>query len=291
MLATFIILFREFLEISIILSLILAATRGVAGRGRWVLLGIGGGLTGAALVAVFADRIAEALEGAGQEVFNAGVLLVAVAMIIWTVVWMKTHARALVHKIHAVGKAVSEGERPLYSVAVIVALSMWREGAEIVLFMTGLLSTSQEPASSVLLGGAAGMALAGAIGAALYLGLITLSMKHLFSVTGWLLALLACGMSAQAAGYLAQAGFIPELISPLWDSGWLLAQDSLPGRILHALLGYTERPSAMQLLWYLGTLALILGLLRHTRGPGQAVNENGGVKISSPRRGEVGRGA
>ena len=158
MIPAFIIAFREFLEIAIIITIILAATRGVAGRSRWICIGLVGGLAGAVLVAVFATTISDAMEGVGQEIFNAAILTVAVLMIIWTVVWMQSHGRALAHKMKGVGKAVTDGDVPLYSLAMVVSLAMWREGAEIVLFMAGIISSSQESILSIMTGGFAGAA-------------------------------------------------------------------------------------------------------------------------------------
>ena len=264
MLPALIICFREFLEIAIIITIILAATRGVVGRGKWVIVGLVGGLVGAVLVAIFAQNISVAMEGVGQEIFNAIILAVAILMIVWTVVWMQSHGRALAHKMKKVGKAVSEGDVPLYSLAVVVSLAMWREGAEIVLFMAGIISSSQESVVDIMIGGIAGASLAILIGVLLYFGLIKLSSKHLFSVTGWLLILLACGMSAQMAGYLNAADMLPAL-GNTWDSGWLLSQDSVLGKILHAMLGYSERPSIIQLVFYTATLAIIFSLLKLTK--------------------------
>lgn len=265
MIPTFIILFREILEISIILSIILAATRGVAGRGRWIWAGIGGGVLGSALVAFFAGAISNAIEGMGQEVFNAGVLFVAVFMIGWTVVWMQTHAREMSQKIKQVGQAVHDGKLPLYALATVVSLSMWREGAEIVLFMTGILATTEESMLAIFAGGAAGTLCAATLGTLLYFGLIKISMRYMFATTSWLLILLACGMSAQAAGYLVAADMLPALAHQVWDSSWLLSQDSIAGKILHAMLGYTERPSGIQLLFYIGTFIVISTLLKLTQ--------------------------
>jgi high-affinity iron transporter len=264
MIPSFIISFREFLEIAIIISIILAATRGVAGRNFWVIAGIAGGLIGSAVIAVFAHNISEAMEGVGQEVFNAAILAVAVLMIVWTVVWMQSHGRALAQKMKQVGKSVVDGDTPLYSIAVVVSLAMWREGAEIVLFMTGIISSSEESIFEILIGGMAGAASAITIGALLYLGLIKLSSRHLFAVTGWLLILLACGMSAQIAGYLNAADMLPSLGNS-WDSSWLLPQDSIIGKILHAMLGYSERPSVMQLIFYTVTLVATLTLIKITQ--------------------------
>jgi high-affinity iron transporter len=265
MLPTFIIFFREILEISIILSIILAATRGVAGRGAWIWAGIAGGVIGSALVAAFASTISNAVEGMGQEVFNASVLFVAVFMIGWTVVWMQTHARELSQKIKQVGRDVHDGKLPLYALAVVVSLSMWREGAEIVLFMTGILATSEESLLAIIAGGAAGTVVAATIGTLLYFGLIKISMRYMFATTSWLLVLLACGMSAQAAGFLTAADMLPVLVQQVWDSSWLLSESSIFGKILHAMLGYTERPSGVQLVFYIGTFAVIAGLLKWTQ--------------------------
>ncbi|NBX02818.1 MAG: hypothetical protein EBR02_01880 [Alphaproteobacteria bacterium] len=260
MLATFIILFREILEISLILSIVLAATRGIAGRARWIWTGIAGGVAGSAVVAFFAGAISEAMEGMGQELFNASILFVAVLMIGWTVVWMQQHGKELAQKIKHVGHSVHSGELPLYALATIVSLSMWREGAEIVLFMYGILSTTQDSLLAIIAGGAAGAVSAATLGLLIYLGLIKISTKYVFTVTSSLLILLACGMSAQAAGYLIAAGFLPDIIPQLWDSSALLSESSLLGKILHAMLGYSERPTGMQAIFYLLTFATIYGL-------------------------------
>lgn len=265
MIPTFIILFREVLEISIILSIIVAATRGIPQRDRWIWAGVGGGFLGSALVAYFAGAISGAIEGMGQEVFNASVLFLAVLMIGWTVVWMQTHAREMVAHIKDVGQKVHDGKLPLYALAVVVSLSMWREGAEIVLFMTGILNTTEESMLAIFAGGAAGAVCAATIGFMLYLGLIKFSTKYLFATTSWLLILLAAGMSAQAAGYLVAADMLPALKDQIWDSSWLLSQESIVGKILHAMLGYTERPSGIQAAFYAATLAIIVAFLKFTQ--------------------------
>lgn len=269
MIASLIIVFREVLEIAILLSIVLAATRGVCGRGKWIALGMAGGVLGAGLVAVFTNHISDMLEGVGQEVFNGSVLLLAAAMIAWTTIWMQTHGRELSHKIKQVGSCVQEGSLPLISIASIVALSMWREGAEIALFMMGIISTSNEGILSIIGGALVGGLAASIIGILLYFGLITLSSKHLFNVTGWMLMLLAAGMSAAGAGFLVAADLLPPIIPQLWDSSALLSEDSIMGKILHAMLGYSERPNAIQLLFYLATLGGIFLLLRaqKTRKP------------------------
>lgn len=256
-----IIFFREILEIAIILTVIMAASRGVKGRNLWVGIGLLGGLIGSLVVAYFTDAIADLMEGMGQEIFNAGILFVAVAMIAWTVIWMSQHARALVANLKHISNKVRDGEMHLAGLAVVISLCVWREGAEIALFMYGIASTTAEPAINLVIGSLAGGSAAAVIGLLMYFGLLRLPVKHFFKVTSWLLILLACGLSMQATGYLIAADVLPPIVYQLWDSSNILDQSSLIGQILHALIGYTDRPSAMQLIAYGLTLAGILGAM------------------------------
>lgn len=261
MLATFVIVFREVIEAALVLGIVAAATKGVAGRDRWLTAGVAAGIFGAVAVAAFAGTIAGALQGSGQEVFNASVLFVAVAMLGWHNVWMNSHGRELAEQMNAVGHDVAVGARPLYAVAIVVGMAVLREGSEVVLFLYGVASGGVS-GSGLLAGGLAGVAAGVALGFALYFGLLNLSTRRLFSVTSWLILLLAAGMAAQGANFLNQAGFLPSLGRGLWDTSWLLTEQSLVGQLFHTLVGYTARPSGIQLLFYVATLAVIGGAMK-----------------------------
>mgnify|MGYP003557802171 CR=1 FL=1 len=112
MLAAALLVFREVLEAALVVTIVLAATRGLDGRGRWVASGVAAGVLGALLVALSAERIANAMEGVGQEIFNAGVLLAAVLMLAWHAIWMSHHGRELAAQMKSVGGSVGSGARP-----------------------------------------------------------------------------------------------------------------------------------------------------------------------------------
>lgn len=263
MLAAAIIVLREVLEAALIIGIVLAASRGVAGSRRAVAAGIATGLFGAVVVAGGADAVAGMAEGMGQEIFNAGVLLLAVAMLGWHNIWMGRHGAEIARDMTRVGHEVAAGRRPLIVLAAVVALAVLREGAEVVLFMYGL--TAGGASSSAMLAGAAiGLASGGLAGFIVYRGLLRLPLRHLFSITGLLILLLAAGMASQAAGLLVQAGQLPALADPAWDASRVLPQDSVAGQILHALVGYQERPSAMQVVFFLVTLVTVFVLMRWT---------------------------
>jgi high-affinity iron transporter len=157
MLGALIIVFREVIEAGLIVGIVMAATRGVAGRGRWINIGIGGGVLGAAIVAAFAGVISQAFEGAGQELFNASILGIAVVMLMWHNAWMARHGREIADEMRNVGTAVSEGAKPLTALAIVVGLAVLREGSEVVLFLYGILASGTS-GSALLVGGVLGIA-------------------------------------------------------------------------------------------------------------------------------------
>ncbi len=256
MLGAAVIVFREVLEAALIIGIVAAATRGLAGRNGWLFGGIGFGVAGAMMVAALAGEIAAAAEGVGQELLNAAILSGAVAMLAWHNVWMSRHARSLVLEMHSVGAAVSEGKRPLSVVALVVGLAVLREGAEVALFLYGI-AIGGVSTMSMLGGSIMGLAAGAAMGFALYAGLLSIPARHLFMVTGWMILLLAGGMAAEASRFLVQADILPVLVPTLWDTSSILDDHAVLGQLLHTLVGYTARPSGMQVLTYVATIGII----------------------------------
>lgn len=265
MLGSAIIVFREVLEAALIVAIVMGATRGVAERGRWVSGGVGGGVMGALVVAVFAGAISDAVDGSGQELLNAGILLAAVAMLAWHNIWMSAHGRELARQMKQVGHDVSMGIKPLSALALVTFFAVLREGSETALFLYSL-STSGAGGYGLLAGGLLGLAAGVVLGVVIYRGLLAVPLSHFFSFTGWLILLLAAGLAANAAGFLNQAGVLPALAPQVWDSSALLDQQSWIGTLLHILVGYNDRPMGIQLLFYLVVLFGVLAMMRMASG-------------------------
>jgi len=268
MLGALIIVFREVVEAGLVVGIVLAATRGIAGRSWWVSLGILCGVLGAGVVAAFAGAISNAFAGSGQELLNAAVLIIAVVSLTGHNVWMAEHGRELAANMRKVGSEVSEGQKPLAVLAIVVFVAVMREGSEVVLFLYGIVVAGTDTAS-LLTGGLLGLAAGGALSALSYYGLLALPMRYIFSVTGALLTLLAAGMAAQAVHFLQMAGVINVFQNKLWDTSWLLSDSSILGRMLHVLVGYDDRPTELQVIAYAATLAIILVLIRMARSERQ----------------------
>ena len=270
MLATAIIVFREVLEASLVVGIVLAASRGVPRRGVWVTSGIAAGILGSATVAAGADAIAAAVNGIGQELFNAAILFTAVAMLGWHNIWMNRHGRELAASAALLGRAVLGGSRPLYALALVVGIAVLREGSEVVLFLYGIAVASGVGAFGMLGGGVLGLAGGAAIGAVIYFGLLAIPVRRLFTVTSWLILLLAAGMASQGAAFLMQANLLPSLGNELWDTSSILSERSMLGLLLHVLIGYSAQPAGIQVVFYLATLLVIGTLMRVTGRAGPA---------------------
>jgi high-affinity iron transporter len=262
-----IIVLRETFEAALLIGIIAAATRAIAGRGRWIAAGILAGLAGAGVVAVLTGQIAALFEGVGQELFNATVLGVAVILLGWHNIWMSAHGTELAAGARRVGQDVTEGRRQLSAILIVIALAVLREGSESALFLYGLLSSGENSGYAVASGGVLGLLAGAALGLLLYAGMLRIPMRWFFSVTSTLILLLAAGMASRMAAFLIQADVLPGLINPVWDLSMVLPVDSAIGVLMHALIGYDAAPAGTQVVFYAVTFLTILAGMWRVRRP------------------------
>src|SRR5471030_1557052 len=183
MLSALLIVFREVIEAGLIVGIVLVATASVPRRSTFVALGVLGGVIGACLVALFAGELASLFQGSGQELFNAAILLLAVAMLTWHNVWMASHGRQMARELKAAGHQVRTGERTLTALGIVVGVAVLREGSEVVLFLYGIAAQGGTTATAMVAGGALGLAAGAAVSALMYFGLLTIPAGKLFQVT------------------------------------------------------------------------------------------------------------
>ena len=257
-----IIVFRESLEAFLIISVMVAATRGISQRGNWILGGVLIGLIGSAAVAMGMERISSLADGMGQELFNVAILLVAVGMLAWHNIWMAAHGRELALQMKSTARSVAEGGSERSVILVVIALAVLREGSETVLFLYGVATGSENGLRDTLAGGSMGLGSAAVVAGLMYWGLLRIPVSRFFAVTGVLVLLLAASMASQAARLLVQADLLPSLGAPLWDTSGVLAQTTALGTILHGLMGYDTQPAGMQVLVYVAVLLLIASGMR-----------------------------
>lgn len=259
MLSSFIIVFREVLEAALVIGIVAAAVKGVAHRGRWISGGVALGAAGAAMVAAAIGTISSMAHGNGQELFSALVLLLAGAMLAWHNIWMAQHSREMTSRLRSVAAEVVAGNESLIVLVTVTALAVLREGSETALFLYGLVAGANAP--DWIAGGVMGLLAGAGVGVVLYLGLSQIPLKRLFRISEILILFIAAGMLARAAQFLVQGGFIPGLMSPIWNTSSIISGNSMLGRSLGALLGYSPAPSLTQFLVYIASLLLIGGTM------------------------------
>ena len=259
MFATALIVFRETLEAALFVGIVAAATRGLAGRARWLASGVAAGVLGALALAAGADKVSALADGIGQDLVNVGILSLALVMLAWHCIWVSTHGREMSMDAKQLGSSVRDGSRGPRALTVAVALAVLREGAETVLFVAGLVTGAAPDTHSMVLAAALGLAAGVLLGLLIYFGLSRVKPQHLFAVTNVLIVVLAAAIASQLARALAQSGLIELWSAPVWDSSRLLATESPLGILLHALAGYDATPSGLQLAFYVATL-LVIGI-------------------------------
>ncbi len=260
MIETAIIVFREALEVAIVVALLLAATSGIAGRWLWLGIGLAVGAAGSGLVAMFADAISDSFAGQGQDLFNAGVLYLTAGIVAWTIAWMRRHGGEVAILVRRTGARIRAGEAPLYFFATTIAVSVLRDGSELVVFLSALRLSGTISLADIVGGFAIGIAMGIAVGALLYGGVMWTRLRAVFTIITVLLAFLAAGLAAQAAALLVSSGWLPALLDPVWDMSMILDDGSTAGHLAHSIFGYVSQPSATQVLVYLGMLAIVCRL-------------------------------
>lgn len=265
MFSTALIVFRESLEAALLTGILLAATQGLAGSRRWISGGVLAGVIGALLIALGAGHIAAAADGMGHDLLNLAVLGVAWCMLAWHGIWVAAHGREMSDAARRVAGEVSGGSRAPWVLALAVAMTVLREGAETVLFVAG--SAGSQSLSQLVLATLLGLAAGVGAGAVVHAGLARIPLHRVFQVCNLLILLITAAVAAQAARLMAQLGWLDGLDSagPLWDSSAWLPNDSALGGLLHALVGYDAQPGAAQLAFYLASLVIVSWGARQVR--------------------------
>jgi len=256
MLSTLIIVFREVLEAMLVVGVATAAAREVNISTRWIYAGVLGGLLAAIVVAMFADVIAVSMQGMGQEILNASILISASLLMAWTAIWMGKHGREISQRIRQTCEDVQSRGRAQFVLSIVVGLAVAREGSEVVLFLYGVAATDAAHVSEMLSGGAIGVVLGVLVAMGLYRSLVHIPMRHIFLVVTCLIVLLAAGMASQGTAYLVMVDELPAWGQPLWNTSEIVPEQGVLGQVLQALMGYDDRPSGMQVFVFLSVLFL-----------------------------------
>jgi high-affinity iron transporter len=214
---------------------------------------------GAALVG-----FTEVLSGDAQDYFQTAMVLIATVLIVQMVLWMKRHGRTMKRDME---RSLEQSARTAswWSVLVLVALAIAREGSETVIFLYGLgFGQSGHVGGTQMLAVVLGLALAFLTFYILQLGGKYFSWRLFFRVTEFMLLFLAAGLFETGIDKLIDKEILPTMVDSLWDSSRLLDDSSPFGSLVSTLTGYRAHPSLMNLLAYVAYWLVIAMLLRRS---------------------------
>jgi len=260
--ATFVITLREAFEAALLLGIVYSCLDRIGARVsfHWVTLGAALGLAASVAMGLGVTVLSGPLVDLGPDVVGAAIMFLAVVLLTWHAWWMRQYARTIKGTVEE-QISMAHTSRRIWVVGLIAFTGVFREGAETVLFLWGLMveATSAAGWGSVV-GGLAGVAVAAMLGWAAFRGGRRVSLPRFFAGTTALILLLAAGLFSTGVGRLEGLGLLP-MTEPVWDTSWLLGDKSMIGSLLTGLVGYRARPSLFEVLAYWAYLVAAGALL------------------------------
>jgi len=258
MLATLVIFLREGVEGSMIIAILLAYLNRIGRRDhfRYVFIGVGAALILAAAGGAVAYETVRTYAGSrAQTIFEVATYLLAAAVLTYMTFWMRNHARSLSKDLRARTDAALDGGAR-WSLGLLAFQAVGREGLETVVFTLAIIFSTS--AVSALTGASIGFAASMVIAFVIYRLGHKLNLGKFFTVIGVLLMVFAAGLLADSVQNLQQLGWLPVLSAPMWHSGSVLSESSAVGDVLHSFFGYSDSPTPLQLVIYVGYLAIVV---------------------------------
>jgi high-affinity iron transporter len=266
--ATFVVTLREAFEAALILGIVYSYLEKIEARDafRYVTWGGALGLLSSVAMGIAVTYLTGPLLDVGPEIITVVVIFAAVGLLTWHAWWMQQHARLIKgHVQHRIDLARARNR--LWVVGLIAFTGVFREGAETVLFLWGILAQAGTEAGwGSVAGGVAGVACAAALGFTIFHSGKHVSLSRFFGITTAFIMLLAAGLLSNGIGRLQGLGVLP-LSDPLWDTSWLLSDGSVAGGFLSGLVGYRAQPTFPEVCAYVAYLIVAGALLFGRRTP------------------------
>ncbi|MBW2149397.1 MAG: FTR1 family protein, partial [Deltaproteobacteria bacterium] len=188
------------------------------------------GLAGSAVITLLFQVLAIRFEGERAEIFELFVSVVAIAVLTWMILWMQRQSRGLRDEIEA-RISLSIGKGQALALAALAFVTVIREGLETALFLAALAQTTER--QSLLTGAVLGVGAAIVLVLLIFQAIIRLNVRWFFIVTGWMLIFIAAGLVSHSLMVLNEIGLVPAIVDPIWNSEFLVSNESLWGKLLH----------------------------------------------------------
>ena len=260
MLGNFLIGLREGLEASLIVSILIAYL--VKSGRRDQLPKVWAGVAAAVAISLGFGALLtfgpKGLSFTAQELIGGSLSILAVALVTWMIFWMATAARTLASDLRR--RVDAAAHRPSWSLPLIAALAVGREGLETALFIwaaTNAAGTEGTPSGGPLLGALLGLLVAVGLGYAMYAGAVRINLSKFFAVTGGFLIVIAAGVLAYGVHDLQEAGFLPGLNNLAYDVSAVVPPAGVLGTLLKGIFNFSAAATVLEVAVWVAYVAVV----------------------------------
>ncbi|MCW2831991.1 MAG: iron transporter [Aeromicrobium sp.] len=278
MLANFLIGLREGLEASLVVSIPIAYLVKTDRRHdiRFIWYGVGAAVSLVAIAFAIITIVVDRLPFRVQEGVGGSLSILAAVLVTWMIFWMRRTARGLKKELE--GEMASAVLLGPFAIMLVAFLTVGREGLETAAIMYATVADAYE--ITPFIGAAGGLLVAVVLGYLIYLGAITVYLGKFFTVTGFLLIVVAAGVLAYGIYDLQEAGFLPQLTldvggvshlgNQIFNVESTIPPDSLVGTLLKGTVNFQPNPSWLQGIGWGTYLAIVLPLYLRKPKPAPA---------------------
>ncbi len=260
MMESFLITSRETLEASLVVGVVLSYLGRTEQQkyNRVVYYGIGAGLFLSLISAFLFTIFAGGFEGRAEELFEGATMLIAAGLLTTMILWMlKQHhiAKEIEGKVAKHLATAQVSNWGTWGLFFLILVAILREGVETVIFFGAISYTS----GINWVGGILGIGVAIAVGYLFFVGTRKVNLRKFFTISSMLLILFAAGLVAHGIHEFEEAGVVPGIIAPVWNTNSIIDENSIFGSFLKGLFGYNGNPSLTEVGAYLAYVILIFG--------------------------------
>lgn len=262
---------REGIEAALIVAIILTYLRQINQRegSKQVWYGVGLAVVLSVVAGILLEVVGSGFEYPAKGIYEGAMSVFATVVLTYMIFWMARQARNIKAHLHRQLNTALTSKQTL-GLFLIAFAAVMREGLETALFLSAATFTSSQ---SIVGGGLLGLAIAVGLALLIYYGGVRLNLRTFFRFTSVLLIVFAAAILRygvmefqEVVAFNYSDADMPLIYQPLWNMGGILSDKLGWGAILQALVGYSSKPSVLELgsfvLYYIVVGWLVLRLSR-----------------------------